>query len=145
MKPKKILLVAAMLIPTAVYAGPYANDLGKCLVDSTTKTDRESLVRWMFASASTHPAVSAIAKVSPEDLDKANAAAGTLFMKLMTESCRAQAKAAIQYEGPATVEMGFQILGQVAGREIFSSPEVIKSLSGLEKYMDKKKLEELKN
>lgn len=145
MQLKKVLLMTVALISEAAYAGPYANDLGKCLVESTTKTDRESLVRWMFASASTHPAVGAIAKVSAADLDTANAAAGTLFMKLMTESCRAQAKAAIQYEGPATVEVGFQVLGQVAGREIFTSPEVVKSLSGLEKYMDKKKLEELKN
>ena len=144
-KHKQILISAAMLISQAAYAGPYADDLGKCLVAATTKADRESLVRWMFAAASTHPAVGAIAKVSAADLDKANAETGALFMKLMTESCRAQTKAALQYEGTATIEMGFQVLGQVAGRELFTSPEVVKSMAGLDKYMDKKKLEELKN
>ena len=31
---------------------------------------------------------------------------------------------ALQYEGASTLETSFMILGQVAGQELFSSPEV---------------------
>jgi hypothetical protein len=39
--------------------------------------------------------------------------------------------------------MSFNVLGQVAGTELFSSPEVAKAMSGLEKYADSAKIEAL--
>lgn len=138
-----VLALMALLSPAA-HAGPFGDDLARCLVDSTTMDDRAALVRWMFAAASAHPAVASIAAVSPEDLDKANAATGNLIMKLLTETCRERAQKAVTYEGAATIQMSFQVLGQVAAGELFSSPEVTKAMSGLEKYVDSKKLEALK-
>ena len=64
-------------------------------------------------------------------------------MRLLTEACVEQAKKAIKYEGPATFAVSFQVLGQVAGSELFSSPEVSAAMTGLEKYTDKTKLEAL--
>ena len=125
------------------HAGVYADDLSRCLVESTSKEDRLALVRWLFTAATAHPAVADIAKVSPEQLDQASKATGDLFMKLLTESCVVQAKKAVEYEGPATFAVSFQVLGQVAGAELFSSPEVNAAMSRLEKYTDKTKLEAL--
>jgi hypothetical protein len=39
--------------------------------------------------------------------------------------------------------MSFQVLGQVAGAELFQSPEVARVMAGLEKHVDKKKLDAL--
>jgi hypothetical protein len=144
MRFKKMVMISALLLSCSAHAGPYGDDLAKCLVESTTKEDRESLVRWMFAAAAAHPAVASIANVSPQALDQANADTGALFMRLVTDSCKDKAKKALTYEGPATIQLSFQVLGQVAGREMFSSPEVKKALSGLETSIDNKKLEELK-
>ena len=36
------------------------------------------------------------------------------------------------------IESAFTIFGQVAGRELFTNPEVAKGLSGLEQYFDEK-------
>ncbi len=139
----RIAVAATALLCISAHAGPYGDDLSKCLVDSSTKDDRAALVRWMFAAAAAHPAVSSIASVTPEAMDQANKTTGTLFMKLLTVSCRDKASKALSYEGPATMQLSFQVLGQVAASELFSSPEVKKSMAGLEKYVDADKLKAL--
>jgi len=126
-------------------AGLYSDDLAKCLVESTTKEDRTALVRWMFAAAGSHPAVASIANVSPHAMDEANASTGALFMRLLTDSCKDKAKRALAYEGPSAIQLSFQVLGQVAAGELFSSPEVRAAMAGLQQHVDNKKLEELKN
>jgi hypothetical protein len=144
----KYLLITGLLFSlstTYVHAGPYGDDLAKCLVASTTKEDRASLVRWMFAAAAANPAVASIANVSPKVLAETNASTGALFMRLLTDTCKDKAKTALTYEGPATIQLSFTVLGQVAAGELFSSPEVRKAMSGLETSIDKKKLEELTN
>jgi hypothetical protein len=140
----KGLLVMGLLASSIAHAGPYTDDLSKCLVESTTKEDRTSLVRWMFAAAAANPAVASIAHVSPKVMDEANATTGALFMRLLTESCKDKAKKALMYEGPATIQMSFTVLGQVAAGEMFASPEVKEAISGLQKHVDAKKLEALK-
>ena len=141
----RYLVTVALFLACRAYAGPYGDDLAKCLVDSTTKEDRTALVRWMFAAAAANPAVAPIANVSPKTIDSANATTGTLFMRLLTESCKEKAKKALTYEGSATIQQSFQVLGQVAAGEMFASPEVRKAMAGLDKHVDTKKLDELKN
>jgi hypothetical protein len=126
-----------------VEAGVYADDMARCLVERTTQDDRLALVRWMFSAAAAHPAVESIARVTPEQLDASNKAVAELFVKLMTETCREQTTKALRYEGPSTMQLSFQVLGQVAGNELFSSPEVAKAMSGLEKYADNSKIQAL--
>ncbi|WP_133164120.1 hypothetical protein [Aeromonas jandaei] len=97
----------------------------------------------MFASAAAHPAVKSIANVSQKELDNANETTGKLFTKILTKTCREQASKALAYEGTATITTSFQLLGQVAATELFSSPEVQKAMSGLEKGLDKSALSKL--
>lgn len=144
MRLKEIALLC-IVFSGAAHAGPYADDMTRCLVDSTTKEDRIALVRWMFSAAAANPAVAPIAKVSPQTMDDANATMGALLMKLLTESCKDKTKAAIKYEGPAVLQLSFQVLGQVAAGELFASPEVKQAISGLQTHVDAKKLEQLKD
>jgi hypothetical protein len=124
-------------------AGVYADDLGKCLVASTTQDDRTSLVRWMFMAAAHHPAVKPIAAITPAQQDESDKAMGALVMRLLTDSCKTEAQKAIQYEGPITLQLAFEVLGRVAGQELFSSPEVTGNFQGLAKYIDSDKLKAL--
>jgi hypothetical protein len=121
----------------------FADDLGKCLVNSTTKDDRTNLIRWLFVAASHHPAVSPIATVTPAQQEESDKQVGTLFMRLLTESCKAEAQKAIQAEGAVTIQFAFEVLGKVAGQELFSSPEVAGNLKGLMKYIDGDKIKAL--
>lgn len=135
------LLFISLCLADISYAGPYTNDLSKCIVESTTTNDRTAMVKWMFSAISLHPAVKPIASISEEKLKEANKQTAELFMKLLTESCIEQAQKAIKYEGQIAIQSSFRILGQVASQEMFSNPEVAAGISGLEKYFDKEKLE----
>jgi hypothetical protein len=139
-----LLVTVQIVIPMETHAGPYTDALSKCLVDSTSKRDREDLVRWMFSAASLHPAVAPISVVSDEQLDSVNKVIADLVVRLLTETCRPETEEALLYEGKSTIEASFAVLGQVAGQELFSSVEVSAGLAGLEKHMDKEKLGSLK-
>ena len=142
MKTYSVCLVGFLLaLSTSVKAGPYTNDLGKCLVESTTVADKVNLVKWMFTAASLHPAVKSIASVSDAELDSANKATAELFVSLLTESCREQTQKAVRYEGQAAIEEGFRVLGQVAAKELFTSPEVAAGMAGLQRHFDTEKLQ----
>jgi hypothetical protein len=143
---KRLLLVLAVMLFVGVApspAGPYTDELSKCLVASTTAADRVDLVKWMFAAASSHPAVRPMSTVTPAQLDAANRKMGALVMRLLTETCVQQTRDALKYEGAATLQTSFQVLGQVAGRELFTSPEVKEALSGLDQYVDGEKVQAL--
>lgn len=130
---------------TSALGGPYTDDLSKCLVESTTAQDRADLVKWMFAAASAHPTVRPLSAVTDEQLQAANKQMGELLTRLLTKSCAVQAKKALKFEGTDTFQASFQVLGQVAGRELFGSPEVAKTLGGLEEYIDTDALKALAN
>lgn len=138
-----LALATGSLAPAVAVAGPYADELAKCLVKSTTEADKNSLVKWMFAAAALHPAVKPIASVSDEQRDELNRGAARLFERLVAESCRAETQEALKNEGPSTVQAGFQVLGQVAARGLLSDPGVARGLADLGKYLDKKKMEGL--
>ena len=66
-----------------------------------------------------------------------------LFTKLLTETCVDTSKKAIKYEGAVAIQSAFQVLGQAAAGELFVHPDVTKVMSGLEEFLDSKKLEAL--
>lgn len=144
MKFRKIALAVGLLVSGAVHAGPYSDDLAKCMVGKSTMNDHMILVQWMFAAMSRHPAIAPMSKISDAELDKINQQTGSLFIRLLTVTCRDEAKLALKNEGDLAIQEGFKQLGELAGRELFISPEVMKGMSGLSKYVDKTKIEELK-
>jgi hypothetical protein len=136
------LLLLCALGAGAAQAGPYSDELGKCLIESTTVDDKNALVKWMFATAALHPAVRSIASVTEAERNQSSKNMAQLFEKLLTVSCRAQTRQAFKYEGALALQTGFQLLGQVAGRELFSDPAVSAGLSDLSRHFDAQKLEQ---
>ena len=53
-----------VLASALALAGPYSDEMAKCLVKSSSDADKNMLVKWMFAAAALHPAVQSIASVS---------------------------------------------------------------------------------
>ena len=136
--------LAAIFVSGGASAGVYTDALGKCLVDNTTTEDRTMLVRWLFTAASVHPAISSLSTVSASDRDAANRTTANLFVRLLTESCKEAAKTAMKFEGPATLQLSFQVLGQVAGTELFSNPQVAAVMADLDTHVDPAALDVLK-
>ena len=144
MKTVAIILVAligAFGAPPRSYAGTYSDELAQCLVQSTSEQDRAELVRWIFLVLSKHPALKSIAAGDPGQIDHANRALAQLMTRLITESCRAQTRKVIKYEGTEAMKKSFGVLGRVAARNLFANSEVTHALSGFTHYLDKKKLE----
>jgi hypothetical protein len=124
-------------------AGPYVDEMSRCLVRSTSEADRNFLVKWMFAAAAVHPAVRSIASISDAQRDELNKSAAKLLERLITESCKSEMHNALTYEGAGALQASFQVLGQVAARGLFSDPAVARGMADVDGYMDKPKIERL--
>ena len=134
-------LSLVVLAAPSAFAGPYADEMAKCLVTSTSESDKNYLVKWMFAAAALHPAVKSISSVSDAQRNELNIKTAKLFERLLTESCKKQVQTAIKYEGQSTIESAFQVLGQVAARGLFSDPAVNGFIAQLGNHIDKQKME----
>lgn len=135
--------VALTAAPALAVAGPYADEMGKCLVEKTSPEDRAVLVQWMFSLMARHPDVQPLSAITSQQRDALTASAGQLFNRLLLESCRTQTQQAFQNEGPRTIEYAFRILGEVAMRGLMGNPSVVEGLKDLGKSMDEKKLDAL--
>jgi hypothetical protein len=138
-----ILVCLVAMAPSLATAGPFADDMAKCLVKSTSETDRRDLIRWMYSSMSLHPDLVSMSKVSTDERKDIDIKAAKLYSRLLFESCKSETTQAVENEGPQTVQYAFQILGQVAARGLFTDPHVTEAMQTLEKNIDQTKLKEL--
>jgi hypothetical protein len=136
--------VVLVCTATAAYAGPYGDTLSKCLVSSSTASEKITLIQWVFSTISLHPDVQSMAvSVTAEKRAQVNKELARTFERLLTDACRAQTMKAVKYEGVQTVQNAFQLLGQVAMRELFTNPKVAEGLEEFSKNVDPEKLKEV--
>jgi hypothetical protein len=140
-----LALAAASLLPLPASAGVYADTLGKCLVSATSDEDKASLVRWMFAGVTLHPAASSLSAVTTEQREQINRVAAQLIERLLTATCRKETSEALRFEGPIAMQLSFQILGQVSSTAMMTHPAVGAGFAELNKYLDEKKILDLAN
>jgi hypothetical protein len=138
-----LLVSLSMLAGTHAVAGPYGDDMGKCLVKAANAEDRTVFIKWLFSSMALHPDVASMATISPQQREEFSKRAAALFQRLLTESCRAETQQAIRYEGPATVQYAFQVFGQAAAGDLFSNASVAAGMKDLTKYIDQEKIKSL--
>ncbi len=138
--PIVVGLLALRAAPAAA-AGPYTDELSKCLVRTTTSTEKTLLVKWMFATMALHPDVKGLASVSDERRAELNKSTARLFEDLLTKGCVSQTREALKYEGQSAIEASFSVLGQVASRELFANPKVAGGLAEFGKYFDSERLQ----
>jgi hypothetical protein len=117
-------LLALGLCAGPAHAGVYGDDLGKCLVESSSAQDKQQLVQWIFFAIALNPDIAPYANITPEQRSAADKGMARLFEKLVGDTCAKQAKAALQYEGTSAFATSFGLLGRVAGQQLFASPEV---------------------
>jgi hypothetical protein len=138
-----LLAVLTCLASAQVAAGPYADDMAKCLVKSASPEDRTLLVKWIFSAMTLHPDLASMSAITTQQRDALTKSAGALFQRLLLEACRPETQQAIQNEGPQTIQYAFQVLGQVATRGLFMDPHVLEGMKGLSKDLDEGKLKAL--
>ena len=132
--------LALMFSTSPVKAGPYADELSKCLVSSTTDADKSLLVKWIFAAFALNKEVAPFVNLPEEVRTKLNKDTAEIYMRLLTDSCKAQTHEAFKYEGQPAITSAFQLLGQVASQGMFNDPAVASGLEDLMKFFDLEKL-----
>lgn len=140
MKPVMVLAIASLFTLPA-HAGIHADDLSRCLAERSTTADKLTLVKWMFSASARHPAVKEIASITPAQSRQISKDTAEMFVRMLSEVCQEETRRAVKYEGEIAIQLAFGVLGQVAGQELFSTPEVTESLAELERYVDTDKLE----
>lgn len=135
--------VAALVLSPLAVAGPQADELGRCMVRSTSKEDRALMLRWVFATAALHPNVEPLARVSAEQRQSASQGMAGLVDQLVTQTCRAEFVQAVRAEGPRAIESSLQLVGRVAGQELFAEPRVMSGAMEVTRYLDQRKFADL--
>ena len=135
--PSRLWLASIFVVlPVCAHAGPYGDDMGQCLVRSTTPADKTTFVRWMFSMMALHPDVQDLSKVTDAERASLNQNVASLMASLLTKSCLKESQEALKYEGAATLESSFGLLGQVAARELFIHPDVAAGLADFGKIVE---------
>jgi len=132
-----------MLATSASFAGPFADEMAKCLVRSTTPADKSMLVQWIVAVMTLHPDVKQFSGATPAQRDALNKQMGELMVSLLTDRCLAESREALKNEGQGTIESSFKVLGQVAAQALFTHPDVAGGLAEFGKAVDEQKLKAL--
>jgi hypothetical protein len=132
------VLFTALSAPMA-FAGPYTDDLSKCLVRSSSDTDKVILVKWIFALLTLNPAVKSLSSVTDDQRQALDKDGALLMQRLILTDCHDETVAALKNEGMEAAQSSFQVLGQVAGRSLFSDPAVQKGMQGFMQYIDQDK------
>jgi len=136
-------LVAAFWLGGPARAGVYGDDLAKCLVRSASPSDVSAFMVWLYSAMSLEPSVKVYSSMTDAQRDAATKRAAELFQRMMVVDCRKETVAAVKYEGVGSLETGFRVFGEVAGRGLFGSPEVAQSMQKMSSYVDRSKFEAL--
>lgn len=140
-KRHALVVAFAACLAFPAHAGPATNALGACLADNTTGKERKELAKWIFIGMAAHPDIQDVSKVPPSARDDSDRTIGELVTRLLTKNCVTQARTAINSEGAGAFKAAFQSLGELAMQELMSNQAVESSLSGWEKYFDRKTFE----
>jgi hypothetical protein len=120
-----LLLSLALSQPAATPApGQYSDALSRCLLASSSESDRATLTRWVFAAMSAHPSVADLSRVSAAQRDAAARAGAALFERLITVDCRKETLATLKHEGREGFAASFQQFGTGSMRGLISHPAV---------------------
>ena len=145
LKTRLVLIAASLAISAAqAVAQPQVQTLSKCLADNTSGKDRKELARWIFLAMATHPDIKEHAASSVGSASEANARAmGTMFTRLLAESCAKETQALVSAAGPSSIQYAFQTLGQLAMQELMADKSVSGQMGMFERFVDQKKLAEV--
>jgi len=137
------LAILAQLGAANAVAGPFGDDMAKCMVRATSPEDRAMVVQWIFAFIALHPDVRQLASISDEKRDALNKRMAALTMSLLTEHCAEETREAIKIEGMEVLKTSFGVLGRVAVQDLFAHDAVKQGLTDFSRNLDEKKIKEL--
>jgi hypothetical protein len=143
---RRIALAGCCLVSlwtTGASAGPFTDDLSRCMVRASTSQDQLVLVKWMFSAFALNPEVAPLSNITPEQREGLNQQTADLMQRLLLSDCREQTIAALKNEGTVSLQTSFSVLGAVAARGLMSGPSATAGLLGLVRHFDGAKFHDL--
>ena len=135
-----LALALALALGGAAHAGPYADDVSKCLAAKMNDGDRASLAIWLFEEMSANPAVKSMTSVTEGQRAEARKAVAGLVQRLVTEDCRTQAAAALRNEGAGVLLPPFWEQAQASIGSLARDPTVLANMQQIGQYLDTAKI-----
>ena len=123
-----------------IFAGPFGDEMAKCLVTSTSNRDRTKLLKWMFRVYGEHPEVSYMVDLSDREKKVIDKDIADIFTRLLAKDCVDETKKALDYEGDNVMFTAFQTLGQVAAQGFNVNPSVERSINKFVEFVEYEKL-----
>jgi hypothetical protein len=137
---KKLAVIAGVLALTvqagSASAGVYADDLTRCVVSSTSASDRIIFIRWMFGAMSAHEEVAPLSTVKPEQRASMTEEAAKIVQRLILTDCREQSSNAFKYEGESALTSTFEVFGKVAMDDLMGDAKVSAVFDSMDSYFD---------
>lgn len=140
MKPIRPILLATVLsiglhaLPAA--AGPQAEALGQCFVNSTTAEEKTTISRWLFIVLAQQAEVRDLANVSAASQQETDRAMARLVERMVTDACRSEAQQMLSQEGPRGLKQSVEVFAQASARKTFSEPAVASAVNGFTRHLD---------
>lgn len=135
-----IFLLSICLIGNAK-AGVFGDNLGKCLVRSSTDADKQHLMEWIFSVISLNSAIAQYTNIPDEKRIYINKNMANLVEKLVGETCKIETNEALKNEGSSALGAAFKILAEVATNQLFGSTEVSEGSKSFLEFIDMEKLQ----
>ncbi len=136
MKLKSLIMIAVLGLASQAQAGPYADELKKCLVESSSPKDLTLLVRWIAKAINAHPHLSDISSLSERKKAEIDQQLARYFERVLFQDCSAPARDLIKYENADGMRVAFEFLGQIAMKQVMEDPKVTQSVSDFSKYFN---------
>ena len=124
-----------------IFAGPFTDEMAKCLVTSTNDRDRTRLVKWIFRVYGDHPEVTYMVDLSDREKKVIDKDIADVFTRLLSEDCADETKKALAYEGENVMFTAFRTLGQVAAQGFNVNPSVERSINKFTEFLEYEKLD----
>jgi hypothetical protein len=135
--------LSGTLLAQPAQAGPFGEDLSRCLVASTSAAEKNELAQWMFMILASHPNMAKYANITADDRVRFNRRFAAIAERLATQSCKSQTVLALRNEGSPAVISSLKVLVEVASRELLGNPQVTQAAMSYLEYLDITKFIEL--
>ena len=143
---KKIFYIFAVLTfflnisNKPIFAGPFEDDMSRCLVMASSSKDNILLGRWLVRVYGEHSGSKDLTKLSDYKKEQIDKDMAQLFTRLLSEDCKEETKKALRFEGEGVMFNAFKVLGEVAGQELIGDKNVSEAINKFTEYVDYEKL-----
>ena len=123
-----------------IFAGPFEDDMSRCLVLATSYKDNSLLGRWLVRVYGEHSDSEDLTNLTLYKKEAIDRDMARLFTRLLSEDCKVETKKALKFEGDGVMFNAFRVLGEVAGKELIEDKNVSKAINKFTDYVDYGKL-----